>query len=203
MTEVERTALRRIITDEPTPVQLEEPMTSSPTSDIDGRLAQGWGGQTPNGVHVNVLLARRGSPTAAAITTAFTSPRPGFTPILASVGEDQPSYATVNPPTVILSKSEAGPGMPETLVFGAAQVGIAQGVLDAVARDLLDADQDTVVLVSLWVDPDGNDETAVKRAAREATERAVAEAVQGQTEDVLRRLVEGRDALTHPFYNGE
>jgi formaldehyde-activating enzyme len=178
-------------------------LTSSPTSDIDGRLAQGWGGQSPNGVHVNVLLARRGSPTAAAITTAFTSPRPGFTPILASLGESQPSYTTLNPPTVILSKSEAGPGMPETLVFGAAQVGIAQGVLDAVARQLLDANQDTVVFVSLWVDPDGDDETAVKSAAREATRRAVEEAVQGLNGDTVRRLVEGRDTLTHPFYGGE
>src|SRR5947199_227407 len=93
-----------------------------------------------HGLHCPVRLwrGRRGSPTAAAITTAFTSPRPGFTPILASLGESQPAYTTLNPPTVILSKSEAGPGMPETLVFGAAQVGIAQGVLDAVAEHVLD-----------------------------------------------------------------
>jgi formaldehyde-activating enzyme len=178
-------------------------MTSSRASDLDGRLAQGWGGHGPNGVHVNVLLARRGSPTAAAITTAFTSPRPGFTPILASLGESQQSYETVNPPTVIVSKSEAGPGMPETLVFGAAQLGIAQGVLDSVADDLLDADQDTVILVSLWVDPEGDDETAVKRAAREATGRAVAEAVQGRSDDAVQRMVEGRDTVSHPFYGGE
>ncbi|MDX6300933.1 MAG: 5,6,7,8-tetrahydromethanopterin hydro-lyase [Nocardioidaceae bacterium] len=178
-------------------------MTASPASDIDGRLAQGWGGHSPNGVHVNVLLARRGSPTAAAITTAFTSPRPGFTPILASLGESQQSYTTLNPPTVILSKSEAGPGMPETLVFGAAQVGIAQGVLDAVAQRLLDGNQDTVVFVSLWVDPGGDDETAVKSAAREATKRAVEEAVQGLSGDTVRRLVEARDTVTHPFYGGE
>jgi formaldehyde-activating enzyme len=177
-------------------------LTSSPTPDIDGRLAQGWGGRSPNGVHVNVLLARRGSPTAAAITTAFTSPRPGFTPILASLGESQPAYTTLNPPTVILSKSEASAGMPETLVFGAAQVGIAQGVLDAVAEQLLEANQDTVVFVSLWVDPDGDDETAVKLAAREATRRAVQEAVHGLTDDALRLLVEGRNTLTHPFYGG-
>lgn len=177
-------------------------MIKNPTRDLDGRFAQGWGGQAPNGVHVNVLLGRRGSPTAAAIATAFTAPRPGFTPILASVGADQPSYVTLNPPTVIVPKIEAQPGMPETLVFGAAQVGISQGVLDAVADGHVGADQETVVLVSLWVDPTGDDETSVRKAARRATARAVAEAVRGRPQSDRSALVEHRDALQHPFYGG-
>ena len=35
---------------------------------LDGTIGQGWGGLSPNGSHVNVILARRGSPTAAAIS---------------------------------------------------------------------------------------------------------------------------------------
>lgn len=171
-------------------------------TDIDGRFAQGWGGLAPNGVHVNVLLARRGTPTAASITTAFTSPRPGFTPVLASVGEDQPSYVTVNPPTVILSKSEATPGIHETVTFGAAGVGISQGVLDAVAEGLLAADQESIVFVSLWIDGAAEDETAVRLAAREATAAAVREAVLGRPAEDRQALVEGRDGLRHPFYGG-
>ncbi|WP_025157788.1 formaldehyde-activating enzyme [Leifsonia aquatica] len=171
-------------------------------TDIDGRFAQGWGGRAPDGVHVNVLLARRGTPTAASITTAFTSPRPGFTPVLASVGEDQPSYATVNPPTVILSKTEAVDGFHETVTFGAAGVGISQGVLDAVADGLLVADQETIVFVSLWIDPAAADETAVRDAAREATAAGVREAVQGRTSADRQALVDGRDGLRHPFYSG-
>jgi formaldehyde-activating enzyme len=171
-------------------------------TDIDGRIAQGWGGLAPNGVHVNVLLARRGTPTAAAITTAFTSPSPGFTPILASLGEDQPSYVTLNPPTVILNKTQTAAGMPETLVSGAAQVGIAQGVLDNVAEGRIAADQETVILVSLWVDSAGDDETAVRLAAREATSAAVREAIEGRSESDLNQMVTERDSLTHPFYNG-
>jgi formaldehyde-activating enzyme len=172
-------------------------------TDIDGRFAQGWGGTAPDGVHVNVLLARRGSPTAASITTAFTSPRPGFTPVLASVGPDQPSYVTVNPPTVILSKSEAVEGIHETVTFGAAGVGISQGVLDIVAEGLLVADQETIVFVSLWIDARAQDETAVKEAARAATSAAAREAVLGRTADDRRALVAQRDTLRHPFYSGD
>lgn len=167
---------------------------TTPTADVDGRFAQGWGGLAPNGVHVNVLLARRGSPTAASITTAFTSPRPGFTPVLASVGADQPSYVTVNPPTVILSKSEAQPGVHETVTFGAAGVGISQGVLDTVADGLLVADQETIVFVSLWIDADADDETAVRVAARQATGSATREAVLGRTPDERRGVAAMRVA---------
>lgn len=34
--------------------------------ELDGRIGEGWSGESPNGAHVNVVLARRGSPTAAA-----------------------------------------------------------------------------------------------------------------------------------------
>lgn len=171
-------------------------------NDIDGRWAQGWGGSTPNGVHVNVLLARRGSATAAAITTAYTSPSPGFTPILTSLGPDQASYVTLNPPTIILTKTAALSGMEQSLVFGGAQVGIAQGVLDCVAKGLLEADQETIILVSLWVDPQGADETAVKHSARLAMAAAVSEAILGRSAEDRQALVNQRETITHPFYGG-
>ncbi|MGH3444162.1 MAG: hypothetical protein ACRDPB_02190, partial [Nocardioidaceae bacterium] len=65
------------------------------THPLDGRLSQAWGGANPDGVHLNVVLAARGSATAAAMTAAFSAPAPGFTPILVCVGPDQPSYQTL------------------------------------------------------------------------------------------------------------
>ena len=44
---------------------------------LDGTIGQGWGGLSPNGSHVNVVLARRGSPTAAAAISMFAHPAPG------------------------------------------------------------------------------------------------------------------------------
>lgn len=171
--------------------------------DIDGRYAQGWGGESPHGVHVNVLLARRGSATAAAITTAFTSPAPGFTPVLASIGNTQQDYETLNPPTVILNKSSPASPEHENLIFGASSVGIARGVLDAVAAKLLVSDQDTVILVSLWVDGAAVDETTVCINARTATVNAIREAVLGRSPDDISALVERRDSIRHPFYKGQ
>lgn len=176
-------------------------MNPAARTDVDGRIAQGWGGSSPNGVHVNVILARRGSPTAAAMITAFAAPSPGFCPIGVPVGPDQPSYETVNPPVILLNKVPVD-GFAETLVFGAATVGTAQGVLDCVADELLEADQETVVFVALWVDPAADDETAVKHAARQAVGAATREAICGRDRIAARRLVDQRDTLTHPFYGG-
>lgn len=170
-------------------------------TDIDGRISQGWGGETPNGVHVNVILARRGSPTAAAMLTAFASPSPGFCPIGVPVGPDQKSYETVQPPTILLNKVPVE-GFAETLVFGAATVGTAQGILDGVAEGLLQADQETVVFVALWIDPGADDETSVRESTRTAVLGAVREAVCGKDRVEVQRMIDERDELRHPFYGG-
>lgn len=173
---------------------------SQMTKDLDGRWAQGWGGLKPNGVHVNVLVARRGSPTAAAIANAFTAPSEGFTPVLASLGPSQPEYQTLYPPTVILNKCIANPGMAEDLIFGAAPVGIARAVLDVVAEGLIEANQDHIILVSIWMDGNATDETVMMNAAREAVGSALREAIQGRPEAEVAAMVENRETLTHPFY---
>jgi formaldehyde-activating enzyme len=175
----------------------------TPDPNIDGAIGQGWGGLAPDGVHVNVVLARRGSPTAASLLTAFASPSPGHTPVLVCVGPDQPSYEAVVPPTVMMNKATATEDRHQTLTWGAAQLGIGQGVLDAVADGLLAADLETLVFVAVWVDPTAGDETAVRRAAREATRAGVGAAVDGPDAGAVERLVRDRDALANPFYRGE
>lgn len=174
-----------------------------PVQDLDGRIAQGWGGSAPNGVHVNVILANRGSATAAAMTNVFATPTPGFVPILVCTGIDQASYETVNPPTILLNKSAPSSDFNETLIYGAAQVGTAQAVLDLVADGLLVADQETVVFVSLWIDSAADNETTVRHSTREAVGKALREAAQGRAPGAASGLAAAREAVRHPFYGGE
>jgi 5,6,7,8-tetrahydromethanopterin hydro-lyase len=171
--------------------------------DLDGRVAEGWGGNPgPNGSHVNVVLATRGSPTAAAMLGTLTTPAPGHTPILVVVGEDQAKYEPVWPPTIMINKATATEERHQTITWGAAQLGIAQGVLDAVAAGLIEASGDLLVFVAVWVDPTASDETAVRAANREAVRRAIEVAVRGRDLDAARALVERRDSVTSPFYGG-
>ena len=175
----------------------------SPEPDIDGRIGQGWGGISPNGAHANVVLARRGTATGAALMTTFTSPAPGHTPVLVCVGADQQSYEAIVPATIMMNKATATTERHQTITWGAAQLGIGQGVLDAVADGLLAADHDTIVFVAIWIDAAADDETAVREASRAAMRAGVTDAVEGAGQAVIERLVGERDALANPFYSGE
>ena len=171
--------------------------------DLDGRVGEGWGGAPgPDGSHINVVLARRGTPTAAALLGTLTTPAPGHTPILVVVGEDQASYEPVWPPTIMINKATALEDRHQTITWGAAQLGIAQGVLDAVADGVLEPSGDLLVFVAVWVDPGASDETAVRIANREAARKAIGVAVHGRDPEAARALVERRDSVTSPFYNG-
>lgn len=169
---------------------------------LDGRIGEAWSGEVPNGSHINLVLARRGSPTAAAAAAVLASPRPGHLPILACLkGAGTP----VRPATIVVNKVTIdGDGLAR-MTWGAAQLGIAQGVLDAVAEGLLDAVEaaDVIVLVAVWVDPDAHDETAVRTANREATRAAVADALEPPAPEAVRALAERRDEATNAYYAGD
>jgi formaldehyde-activating enzyme len=175
----------------------------STARDLDGRIGEGWGGVSPNGCHVNVVLARRGTATAAALLTTFTSPAPGHTPILVVVGEDQQHYEPVWPPTIMINKETATEPSHETITWGAGQLGIAQGVLDAVAQQLLECTGEVLVFVATWIDSSASDETAVRLASRQATLKGISVAVLGRDPGAARALVQRRDSLRSPFYGGE
>jgi formaldehyde-activating enzyme len=170
---------------------------------FDGRIGEGWSGKDPNGAHVNVVLADRGTPTAAALLTAFTSPTPGHTPILVVVGEDKDHYQPVWPPTIMMNKATATEERHQTITWGAGQLGIAQGVLDAVAEGLLQASGDLLVFVAIYIEPSASDETAVRKASRAAVLKGIRMARRGRDAEAVQALVDRRDSVTSPFYNGD
>jgi formaldehyde-activating enzyme len=167
---------------------------------LDGRIGEGWSGVPPNGSHVNVVLARRGTPTAAAAVSMFAQPAPGHTPVLVCVGEEHRLYEPIWPPTLMMNKATATEERHQTITWGAAQLGIGQGVLDAVADGLIEASGDLYVLVAVWIDPAAGDENALREANRVAVRKAIATCVEGRSAEAAARLVEERDLLTSPFY---
>jgi formaldehyde-activating enzyme len=170
---------------------------------FDGKIGEGWSGRDPDGAHVNVVLAERGTPTAAALLTAFTSPSPGHTPILVVVGENKDHYEPVWPPTIMMNKATATEERHQTITWGAGQLGIAQGVLDAVAEELVPASADVLVFVAIYIEPTATDETAVRTASRAATLKGIRMARHGRAPEAVQALVDRRDSVTSPFYNGD
>ena len=170
--------------------------------ELDGTIGEGWSGEDPNGSHVNVVLSKRGSPTAAAALSMFAHPAPGHTPVLCCVGATKQDYEPIWPPTLMMNKATAVEELHETITWGAAQIGICQGVLDAVADGLIEPSGDLLVLVAVWVHPGAHDETAVRIANREAVRKAIGVCVLGRDPAAAARLVAERDSLASPFYSG-
>jgi formaldehyde-activating enzyme len=170
--------------------------------ELDGRFGEGWSGVDPNGCHANVLLAKRGTPTAAALASSLAHPVPGHTPVLCCVGASKQEYEPIWPPTLMVNKATAVADRHQAITWGAAQLGIGQGVLDAVADGLIDASDDLYVLVAVWIEPSADDETAVRAASRAAVRKALALCVEGRDPEAATRLVAARDSLTSPYYGG-
>lgn len=169
--------------------------------ELDGRIGEAWSGTAPDGSHINLVIGKRGSPTAAAIVGALASPRPGHVPFLAVV---EPGVL-VRPITVVVNKVTLGHDPLDRITWGAAQLGISQGVLDAVAEEILDpaAAGSIVLLVAVWVDPAVKDETAVRKANREATRAAIKDAVSDRDADFVRGVAARREHAANGYYTGE
>ena len=91
------------------------------------------------------------------------------------------------------------------MTWGAGQLGVGQGVLDAVAEGLVKAGEalEIVVLAAVWIDPDAGDETSLRRACRQAMRDAIADALEPATADAVHALADRRDDVANAFYGGE
>jgi 5,6,7,8-tetrahydromethanopterin hydro-lyase len=166
----------------------------------DGRFGEAWSGTVPDGSHVNLVIARRGSHTAAAAASAFAAPGPGHAPVMACLGAGN----AVRPATIVLNKATVASDLHGRITWGAAQLGIAAGVMDCVAEGILSEDDaaELLILVAVWVDPDAADETAVRAANRDAVRRAVIDALSTDRSARVRELLALRDSATNAFYSG-
>jgi 5,6,7,8-tetrahydromethanopterin hydro-lyase len=171
---------------------------------FDGRLGEAWAGEAPNGSHVNLAIGRRGSPTAAAIIGQAGNPTPGHLPLYVCHGG---AGNLVRPVTVFRNKVTVDDmdGKLARLTWGAAQTGVAQGVLDAMADGLLPAAavDELILLVAVWVAPEGTDETAIRLANREATRASIADAVADSHADQLAAMQQIRETARNAFYAGD
>jgi 5,6,7,8-tetrahydromethanopterin hydro-lyase len=170
---------------------------------FDGRLGEAWAGDVPNGSHINLAIGRRGSPTAAAIIGQAGMTTVGHLPIYTCLG----SGNLVRPVTVFRNKVTIDDlNSPFALMtWGAAQLGVGQGVLDAVADGLLPPESvdELILLAAVWVDPAADDETALRLANREAMRSVIADAVAETHAGDLARLQTMRETARNAFYSGD
>jgi 5,6,7,8-tetrahydromethanopterin hydro-lyase len=159
-------------------------------------IGEGFAGSGPNAAHVNTVLGRKGGPVETAWATALATPRRGHIPFVVVLRPNMP----VKPATLFVNKADVRDDRHAALTWGAAQAGVAQGVLAAVADGVIAAAEvdDFVLVAAVWVDWMADDEEEVYANNVAATRDALAAAAEGRP--ALDDLLAVRDEPQNPFF---
>ena len=160
------------------------------------QIGEGFAGGGADAAHVNTVLGRKGGLVEAAWTTALATPRAGYAPFVAVLRPNLP----VKPMTLFVNKADVRGERHAALTWGPAQAGVAGGVADAVADDVIPAAEiDGLLLIAaVWVDWDAADEPRVYANNRVATRAALEAGAAGAP--ALDDVLAARAAPSNPFF---
>jgi 5,6,7,8-tetrahydromethanopterin hydro-lyase len=142
------------------------------------------------------MLGRKGGPVETAWATALATPRQGHIPFVAVLRPNLP----VKPATLFVNKADLRGDRHAELTWGAAQAGVAQGVLEAVADGVIPAGEvdDLLLIAAVWVDWAAEDEEAIYAGNLQATRDALGAAVEGRP--AIEELLGLRAQPENPFF---
>ncbi len=159
-------------------------------------LGEAFVGNGAEAAHVNTVLGARSGAVGTAWATALATPSSGHAPFVAVLRPGVPA----KPFTLFVNKAAIAGEAHARLTWGAAQAGVAAGVMDAVAAgDVAAALVDTLALIAaVWVDPQARDAEAVYRNNRAATAGALAAG--HRREPALANALAARARPENPFF---
>ncbi|HUI49888.1 MAG TPA: formaldehyde-activating enzyme [Acidimicrobiia bacterium] len=124
-------------------------------------VGEGFAGGGANAAHVNTVLGSKRGPVGVAWATALATPRAGHAAFVVVAAPNIP----VKPMTLFVNKAtvDAANDRHARFTWGAAQAGVAGGVMNAHRKGVLRADDadELVLIAAVWVNPDADDEEAV------------------------------------------
>ncbi len=174
-------------------------MSAVPTPlPIPTLIGEGFEGSGSSAAHVKIVLGDRDGPVGAAWVTALATPSAGHSPFLVVARPGLP----VKPYTLFVTTATTTGEEHQLVTWGAAQAGIATGVMDGISTGTipLDVAEESLIIASVWVDPAA---TAVHQDAvfvnnRVAMLAALRSAVTGGVPAA--GVLEDDEGIWNPFY---
>ena len=157
------------------------------------QLGEAFVGEGPNASHVNTVLGSRDGPVGTAWATALATPTRGHAPFVVVLHPGLP----VKPFTLFVNKSAIESEQHAQLTWGAAQAGVASGVAEAVAQEIV-FDTDDVLIAAVWVNPQADDADLVFTNNQRATLAALAMGQEGQPTQA--QIEDERTDVWNPFF---
>ncbi len=160
------------------------------------QIGESFIGDGNEAAHVNTVLGDRSGPVGTAWASALASPSRGHAPFVAVI---RPGLL-VQPPTLFVNKAAIAGERHAEMTWGAAQAGVAAGVVDSLAEDIIATDRigKLLLIAAVWVSPNAADAKAVFTNNRESTRLALLAGVRG--DPTVEELLAARDDPWNPFY---
>jgi 5,6,7,8-tetrahydromethanopterin hydro-lyase len=145
--------------------------------------------------HIDLIIGPRGTAAEAAFCHALVSQREGVNGLLAVVG---PNLAC-KPSTVMFNKVTIKSAKQAVQMFGPAQRGVAQAVVDCVKDGTIPVSEadDLFISVGVFIHWEAEDDRKIQDFNYEATKQAIKRAVAG--EPSAHQVLEQASKVTHPF----
>ena len=138
------------------------------------QIGEGFAGDGVNAAHVNTVLGEKAGPVGTAWTSALATPRAGHVPFVVVLQPNVP----VKPMTLFVNKAtiDSASDRHAVLTWGAAQAGVAAGVVAAVRKGIVRAEHvdEQLLIAAVWVNPSADDEALVFANNESATLAALA-----------------------------
>ena len=162
------------------------------------QFGESFVGEGADAAHVNTVLGAVGGPVETAWVTALATPSAGHVPFVTTV---TPGTA-VRPFTLFVNKAAIESDRHAELTWGAAQAGVAAGVMEAVAEGVVAAaDVTTLLLIAaVWVNPQAADERLVFENNKAATTAALRAGKEGRP--FVGDALSARHAPSNAYYAG-
>jgi 5,6,7,8-tetrahydromethanopterin hydro-lyase len=157
------------------------------------QLGEAFVGDGPNAAHVNTVLGPRDGPVGTAWATALATPTVGHAPFVVVLHPGLP----VKPFTLLVNKARIESDAHARMTWGPAQAGVASGVAEAVAQEIV-FDVEDVLIAAVWVDPAADDPETVFANNTRATLGALAMGQQGLPSST--DIEERRAEVWNPFF---
>jgi 5,6,7,8-tetrahydromethanopterin hydro-lyase len=157
------------------------------------QLGESFVGEGVNAAHVNTVLGPRDGPVGTAWATALATPTTGHAPFVVVLQPGLP----VKPFTLLVNKARIETDTHAHMTWGPAQAGVAFGVAEAVAQEIV-FDIEDVLIAAVWVDPNADDAAQVFANNAQATIAALAMGQQSAPPET--DIEERRTEVWNPFF---
>jgi 5,6,7,8-tetrahydromethanopterin hydro-lyase len=158
------------------------------------QIGESFTGSGADAAHVNTVLGARDGPVGVAWATALATPSAGHAPFVVVARPGLP----VQPYTLFVNKARIESDGHARMTWGAAQAGVAAGVIDALDAEVITVAGELVLIAAVWVDPKAGDADAVAANNRVATYNALLVGVAGLP--TVEAGVAANGEVWNPFY---